>query len=103
MVENELLVILEQGWWRMSCVIQGKLARNQVEFIKYCGITDELVPNKQLTLREIVRDQSLCGGQGFTKCNCQKGNCSTSRCSCFKNSLHCNSSCHGNRSCKNVD
>ena len=58
-----------------SGVIKGKMARNQIEFIKFAGITDEDVPSVELSLHEIVRAQSICGGQGYQKCNCQKGNC----------------------------
>ena len=86
-----------------SGVIKGKMARNQIEFIKFAGITDEDVPSVELSLREIVRAQSICGGQGYQKCNCQKGNCKKKSCSCFKNNLRCNSACHTNRCCDNVD
>ena len=55
-----------------SGVKQGKMALNQIEFIKFAGITDEDVPSVELSLREIVRAQSICGGQGYQKCNCQK-------------------------------
>ena len=85
--------------------ISGKLSRSQIEPIKYKGLTDQDVPaDIELSLREIVRAQSVCNGQGFTKCNC-KGNCLKS-CSCFKKGLHCNSACHSkkvNQNCKNVE
>ena len=41
------------------------MARNQFECLKYKGINMANVPEKQLTLREIVLTQSICGGQGF--------------------------------------
>ena len=82
--------------------INGKMARNQIEFINFRGLKDTHVPDKELSLREIVRAQSVCGGQGFKRCHC-KTNCNTLRCSCRKAGLHCNSACHSHRSCDNVD
>ncbi len=29
------------------------------------------------------------------KCNCKKGDCRKSNCTCFKNNVLCNLSCHG--------
>ena len=85
--------------------VKGKMSRSQFEPINYKGLEDSHVPpNIELSLREIVRKQSVCNGQGFTKCNC-KGNCLKS-CSCFKKGLHCNSACHSktkNVNCKNVE
>ena len=86
-----------------SGIIRGVMARNQLESIKFCGLIEETVPDKEMTLREIVRDQSICGGQGFKKCSCLRGNCRTSRCACFKSDLLCNSACHSRRSCENND
>ena len=85
--------------------IKGKLSRSQFESIRFKGLEDYHVPKDiEISLREIVRAQSICNGQGFTKCNC-KGAC-LKNCSCFKKNLHCNSSCHSNKpnqNCKNVD
>ena len=81
--------------------IKGKMARNQIESIRYSGLKDMHVPDKELTLREIVRAQSICGGQGFKRCQC-KTNCKTSRCSCRRAGMHCNSSCYSHISCENV-
>ena len=85
--------------------INGKLSRSQVEPTNFKGLQDQDVPaNIVLSLREIVRDQSVVNGQGFTKCNC-KGDC-LKTCSCFKKGLHCNSACHKkttNHKCKNFD
>lgn len=74
-----------------SGIIKGKLARNQVEFVRFSGLKLDDVPQKQLSIREIVRAQSVCGGQGFRRCHC---NSSSKRCSCVKGGLHCNSACH---------
>ncbi|KAI6660089.1 KRAB-A domain-containing protein 2-like isoform X1 [Oopsacas minuta] len=82
--------------------IRGRLARNQVEFIKFTGLNSEHIPDEELSIREIVRAQSICGGQGFRRCHC-KSNCLTKRCSCLKAGLICNSACHGKGSCDNID
>ena len=82
--------------------IRGKMARSQVESIKFSGLKDMHVPDKELSLREIVHAQSVCGGQGFKRCQC-KTNCKTSRCSCRRAGLHCNSACHSQISCDNVE
>ena len=55
--------------------IKGKLSRSQFEPIEYKGLEDVHVPQDiELSLREIVRAQSICKGQGFSRCNC-KGTC----------------------------
>ena len=66
--------------------INGKLARNQFEFVQYCGLKVEDVPLVHLSIREIVKAQSVCGGQGFRRCPC-RSNCLTKRCSCLKAGL----------------
>ena len=83
-------------------VIKGRPARNQLEFVKYKGISVANVPAKELTLREIVRAKSIYGGQSFKKCSF-RSNCLTQRCSCLKAGLRCNSACHSHKSCSNVD
>ena len=105
-IKNVNIVAL--GWVekitrQSSGIIRGVMARNQLESIKFCGLIEETVPDREMTLREIVRDQSICGGQGFKKCSCLRGNCRTSRCACFKSDLLCNSACHSRRSCENND
>ena len=52
--------------------IKGKLIGNQLEYVSYSGVRAEDVPPKQYTIREIIRKQSLSGGQGYTRCLCQK-------------------------------
>ena len=49
-----------------------KNARNQLEYVSYSGLRAEDVPPQQYTIREIVRKQSLSGGQGYTRCLCRK-------------------------------
>lgn len=83
-------------------IINGKLARNQFEFVQYKGLTAENVPPEHLSIREIVRAESVCGGQGYQRCHC-RSNCLSKRCSCLKAGLRCNSACHSHKSCDNVD
>ena len=82
--------------------IRGKLAINQVEYVSYSGLKAEDVPPEEYSIREIVRKQSLSGGQGYTRCLCRT-NCLTKRCSCLKKGLRCNSACHSQKSFDNVD
>ena len=72
-----------------------KLSKKNDEFsdgiIKYFIQVDELFGPK--SLREIVRLQSINGGQGVMKCDC-KGGCKTNRCKCKQAKVLCNSRCH---------
>ena len=83
-------------------IIRDTLARNQIEFVKFSGLKGENVPAEHYTVRELVRKQSICGGQGYVRCHCHT-NCLTKRCSCLKKGLRCNSAYHSHKSCDNVD
>ena len=85
-----------------SVVSQYILARNQIEFIQYKGLVAESIPPEELSICELVRAGSVCGGQGYQRCHC-RSNCLTKRCSCLKAGLRCNSACHSHKSCDNVD
>ena len=53
------------------------------------------------SVREAVTLLSVSGGQGMLRCNCTYA-CANNHCSCRKNSLLCNSKCHGgNNNCTN--
>jgi hypothetical protein len=52
------------------------------------------------SLREIVKIQSITGGQGFLKSS-RKGGCTTSRCKCKQAKMLCNSRCHNSTTCGN--
>ncbi|XP_064082893.1 uncharacterized protein LOC135198851 [Macrobrachium nipponense] len=71
-----------------SGIINGKLARNQFEFVQYKGLLPENIPKQQLSIRELVRAGSVCGGQGYHRCLC-RSNYLSKRCSCLKASLRC--------------
>ena len=98
--DKELYTIGTKSW-----KIKRKLSRSQFEPIEYKGLEDVHVPQDiELSLREIVHAQSICKGQGFSRCNC-KGTC-LKYCSCNKKGLNCNSAWHTktiNKNCKNID
>lgn len=54
----------------------------------------EEVPDTVITLTEAIAAQSLFGGQGFKKCQCNPGEnqCQTNSCKCFKSKVKCKSS-----------
>ena len=80
-------------------VLKNMWARNS--FDKMNGEIIDIRTDVSATVREAVTNLSVGGGQGMLKCNCT-GACANNRCSCRKNSLQCNSRCHGgNNNCKN--
>ncbi|CAF4451377.1 unnamed protein product, partial [Rotaria socialis] len=52
------------------------------------------------SLREVVKLQSITGGQGMLKCSC-KGGCTTNRCKRKQAKILCNSRCHNSTTCRN--
>jgi hypothetical protein len=84
-------------------VLDHQLERNAVELTKVKSVTIADVPDVLLSLREMVRKDSVGSGQGFRHCTCRSQNCRSKRCTCFKNSIICSSSCHPGRSCDNHD
>lgn len=86
-------------------IIETYLERNSFEVVSFKGLRVSDVPQKELSLRTIVKEMSVGVGQGFRKCSC-KTNCATNKCRCFKDSLKCNSACHKrleNKNCSNHD
>ena len=65
------------------------------ELLKPTDVKENLV-----SLREVANKVSLCGGQGYDRCNCTTG-CSSNRCSCKKAGKLCSSKCHHSLSCTN--
>ena len=71
-------------------ILQGKYSRNQFDLcdINLLGEND-VSPEKEISLRSAVQHESLCGGQGFLRCNCCGTNkCQTNRSKCFKESYN---------------
>ena len=87
-----------------SGILKGCFARNQFDICPQKLYNyEDIRQDVEVGLREAVHQESNCGGQGFTKCNCAvtgKG-CRTNRCKCFKARQICNSSCHSSLTCKN--
>ena len=85
-------------------VINGKLARNQFEYTEFTGLSKDDVSFDMLSLREIVRAQSLCGGQGYHRCYCRSiKSCLSKRCSCLKAGRPCSTACHNHKACNNIE
>ena len=81
-------------------------ARNQFETLptKHLMISD-VNTGETRALRTAANAQSTGGGQGFSKCGCNKA-CQNNSCKCMKNKVFCNSRCHGkaaNPKCLNHD
>ncbi len=52
------------------------------------------------SLREIIKLQSITGGQDMLKCDFKQG-CKTDRCKCKQANVLCNSRCHHSQTCRN--
>ena len=108
---NVLAVIVSSsdGLYKLATK-QGYLnsfyARNQFETLptKYLMVAD-VNTGETRALRTAANEQSNGGGQGFSKCGCNKA-CQNNSCKCLKNKVFCNSRCHGkaaNPRCLNHD
>lgn len=108
---NVLAVIVSSsdGMYKLATK-QGYLnsfyARNQFETLptKYLMVAD-VNTGETRALRTAANEQSNGGGQGFSKCGCNKA-CQNDSCKCLKNKVFCNSRCHGkaaNPRCLNHD
>ena len=82
----------------------GKLkalyTRNQFTLCKENFLSIEEVGTEEISVREVVNNLSLVGGQGFRKCNCSK-KCTTKLCLRKSANLLCNSKCHNSQPCCN--
>ena len=77
-----------------SGILKGRFAGNQFELCpQKLHNYEDIIQDVELGLREAVHQESNCGGQGFTKCNCAvtKKGFRTNRCKCFKARHICNS------------
>jgi hypothetical protein len=63
-------------------------------------LMDDVPQNSPKSLREIVKLQSITGGQGLLKCDCKQG-CRTNKCKCKQANVLCNSRCHNSATCSN--
>ena len=64
-------------------------------------LNNDVPSDKLLSLREATNEQSVIGGQGYKKCNCEaaKNQCKT--CTRFKTGILCNSRFHLSSPCCN--
>ena len=84
-----------------SGLLKQAYSRNQFTPVKEKFLEVSDVPqDKEISLREAARGESVGNGQGFFKCGCKTG-CITGRCKCKSNNVLCNSRCHNSLSCKN--
>ena len=76
----------------------------RAQFIPTIGsfLEETQVPENEITLREVARNESLGSGQGNRSCTCLTG-CSNNMCSCRQANRLCISNCHGSLSCKNKE
>ena len=101
---NLLVVVLQryEDLYQVGCREGRRTTRytaTEMDPFKEKLLTPDEVPNVEMDLRTTVT--RCTGGQGYVKCTC-KTNCTTSRCSCTKKLLKCNSRCHPGRSCSNI-
>lgn len=84
-------------------VLKGKYSRNQFDLCtQKLYVMEDVKTDTEVGLRQAVQHESLCGGQGFVKCNCTgRSRCEVNRCKCFKAGVKCNSRCHSNLTCNN--
>ena len=84
-------------------ILAGWYSRNQFHLCPQKLLTDaDVSTTTVLSLRTAVQRQSVCGGQGFVKCNCTGRNrYQTNKCKCHKAGLKCNSRCHSQIACLN--
>ncbi|KAK4315560.1 hypothetical protein Pmani_013251 [Petrolisthes manimaculis] len=101
---NLLVVVLQrdEDLYQVGCR-EGRITTRYtaavMDPVKEKPLTPDEVPDVEMALRTAVTRYT--GGQGYVKCSC-KPNCTTSRCSCTKKLLKCNSRCHPGRSCNNI-
>ena len=77
-------------------ILDGWQSRNMFQICKQKLIKFETLDlSVTYSLRKLNEFHSLCGGQGFQRCNCT-GKCER-KCSCRSNGVFCNSKCHKNK------
>ena len=82
-------------------ILDRLLARNDFEKIDLF-ISDFSHSDNSISVRQAVKNLSISGGQGYIKCNCKtKCDAKSTRCTCKKLGIKCNSRCHGSSTCAN--
>lgn len=80
--------------------IEQYYTRSQFDVCPEPFIKVDEVSNVKKSLREIAKNMSLLGGQGYQRCAC-KSNCKTNKCKCKASGIFCNSKCHQSLPCSN--
>ena len=82
-------------------VLKQAYSRNQFTPVKEIFLELAEVPkDREFSVREVARQDSLGTGQGFVQCGCKTG-CENERCKCKANKDLCNCRYHNSLSCKN--
>jgi len=84
-------------------LLQQRYSRNQFDLCtqKLLSLAD-VRQDREVSVRVAVHEESMCGGQGYLRCNCAGSDrCRSNRCKCFKANVKCNSRCHSTLMCKN--
>ncbi|KAI6648407.1 hypothetical protein LOD99_14085 [Oopsacas minuta] len=66
---------------------------------KFLEIND-VQTGKEISLRQVARNESVGTGQGMFHCSCKK-TCLRTTCKCYRSNRLCHSRCHNNQSCSN--
>lgn len=99
-----VVLSIEDGFYKLG-TSHGKLsqlyARNQFSPCIETFLTiEEVQQEKEITIREAARLDSVGTGQGFFKCTCTT-KCQSKKCKCLKEGVKCNSKCHSSLACCN--
>ncbi|XP_075231703.1 uncharacterized protein LOC142330362 [Lycorma delicatula] len=103
---NVLGVVLEkteEGFYKQGTkrgTINTLFTRNRFQECKETIINISDVPDIELSLRETSTKDSMFGGQGFIKCNCNK-RYNSKMCKCKILNILYNSKCHKATTCNN--
>ena len=85
-------------------LISGWFAKNAFGLCNQKLISlSSVIKDKEMSVRELVKADSIGNGQGYIKCGCRIGKCDKN-CVCKKAGLVCNSRCHNkeaNANCVN--
>lgn len=84
-----------------SGILKQKFTRSE---FNPCGEnlleSDDVLGDKEISLREAAGTSNILGAQGYKKCHCKTA-CKSNKCSCRAKGRLCNSKCHGSLNCTN--
>jgi hypothetical protein len=94
---------VHEGFYQLGTpegLVAGSYARGEFSVLKQPLLSESDIGKEVKSLRTISSEQSLCGGQGFVRCDCRKM-CTSNRCKCKASNVLCNSRCHNSSTCSN--